>query len=117
MTLIILDTNILLSIFELKYDILDDIEMQYGKKALATISIVEDELKTKGKKGQMALKLLQKKEIPIIQYEGEYTADDAILDFCVKNTAILATQDRQLQQRAKNKHLKTLKIRQKAYLS
>jgi len=113
---IVLDTSMILAIFERKRDILTEIEDRWGKNKIIIPSIVIEELEQKKKKGEVALKLIENKQIPIEKYCGKLQGDDAILEFCENLGAILATEDRELLKRAKNKHLKTLRIRSKTGL-
>ena len=116
MTQILIDTNMFLSIFELNVDLISRIEDNYGKNKVFTLDIVTDELKNKGKHGQAALQLIQALQIPVETYKGDKQADEAILDYAEQHNCILATQDKELAQKAKRKALKTLRIRSKSYL-
>ncbi len=113
---IFIDTNIFLSIFELKQDLLEEIESKYGKNNLITSNIVIEELKNKQKKGKMALTLIEKRNIQIEKFDGDLKADNAILEHCKQKDYVLATNDRELLIRAKQKHLKTIRIRQNIHL-
>lgn len=113
---VFLDTNFLLSVFELKKDFLTELEENFGKNNLVTSTTVTEELERKGKPGKMALSLLQQRNIEILNYTGNLKADDAILEICEANSFILATQDKELCVKAKNKALKTIRIRQNTYL-
>ena len=110
---IFIDTNILLSIFELNKDFLNNLK---GHRLITSTTVV-DELSKKGKQGELAIKLLDLKKIEIVPYLGNLKADDAILDICVTNSYALATSDKGLKKRAKNKHLKIIDIRNKSYLN
>lgn len=114
--MILLDTSIILAMIERKFDVLTYIDENYGKNKCFTISVVIDELKSKKKKGELALKLLDNKKILIEIYNGLKKGDDAILEYCENFKHILASEDKELLERAKNKHLKTLRIRSKSYL-
>ena len=109
---IVIDTNIFLSIFELKVDFLTQIQEKYGRH-IVTLQHVVDELAIKGTNGRMALDLIAKRNIKIIEYRPELPADDALLHFCTEKQAILATQDATLAKRGQHKHLKILRIRQR----
>lgn len=116
MAQVIIDANVLLSVFELNHDFITDIRKQYPD--IATLSVVVDELAKRGdKKGKMALQLIEKANIPVISTQLNIDVDTTLLDFCVSNSAILATQDKRLKERAKQKALKTLGIRQKKYIN
>lgn len=114
MAKIVVDTSILLSVFEKKTDYLTLLEENYSKNLIIT-STIKAELE-KHKLGKLALELITKRNIPTIEYKGKFTADNAILDFCKTNNCILATHDKELAKRAKHKALKTIRIRQNTYL-
>ena len=115
MTLVVIDTNMFLSCFELRIDILSQLREQYGANSICTLDCVIDELKKEDKKYAFALKLAQ--SVLVHHYEGQaQTVDDAILDFAREKNAIIASQDAELVKKAKNKHLKTIGIRQNKYL-
>ncbi|MFT4326984.1 MAG: PIN domain-containing protein [Candidatus Woesearchaeota archaeon] len=117
---VVVDTNMFLSIFELKLDILSLIDQECGVGKYCTISLVVDELrKMRDKHAVMALHVLQNVpiyDVSLDESKGVKTVDDALLHFCEENKAILATQDKELINRAKSKHLKTMQIRQKKYI-
>jgi len=117
MDIVLLDTNILLSIFELKLDVLSLIDLDFGKNRYFTLQQVIDELRHNSSKEAVMALQLAKKLVPIREFESNKSVDDALIDYCVKNSCILATQDKELIQKAKTKHLKVLQIRQKKYLN
>ena len=113
---VLLDTNILLSVFELSVDFLVQLEEEYGEGCYFTIPHVVEELrKNRSKEAVMALQLM--KSIPVHDYTSDKPTDDAILDYAEANNCIIATQDAELRQKAKSKHLKTIGIRQKKYIN
>jgi rRNA-processing protein FCF1 len=112
MAQVVIDTNVFLSIFELETDFITEIESNYGKN-LVTLQSVLDELVLKGQNGRMALQLLEKRKIRIFEHKPDLPVDDQLLSYCEANSAILATQDARLVERAKHKHLKTISIRQR----
>lgn len=113
---ILLDTNILLSIFEIKLDILRLIDEEFGVGKYFTLPQVIGELQQmRSKESVMALQLARR--IPLKAYESTKPVDDALIDYCEANSCMLATQDVELQQKAKSKHLKVVGIRQQRYLN
>ena len=112
---VIIDTNIFISVFELKKDFISELEKSYT--SIKTLSVVIDELEQrKDSFGKMALKLIAIRNISVIPVEISQNTDTTILEYCLKHNAILCTQDKNLKQQAKNKHLKTIGIRQKEYI-
>lgn len=122
---IILDTNFLLIPAVLKVDIFSEIErIEESKYKLYIIDKTVDELKKiiekqRGKHSsaaKMALQLISKKKISKIKTDSEKDVDSIIVDLAKKEKIIVATQDKILKFRLKNKaQLITLKA--KKYLS
>lgn len=115
MTTAILDTNILLSVFELNHDFIEEVKKQCPN--IATLSVVVEELKLRtDKNGKMALQLVQKANISVIDVKLQESVDSTLLAYCEAHNCILVTQDKELRERAKQKALKTLGIRQRRYI-
>ena len=111
---VFIDTNFILSVFELKKPFLDELE-EAGFELYTSTTVVKE--LNKHKLGKLALKLLESKNIIILDYKGAKEADDSILELCEQKSFILASSDKELKKRAKNKHLKTIDIRNKSYLN
>lgn len=109
---VIIDTNMFLSVIELKLDIITLIQ-EHGTPG--TLDLVLNELDKPGAKYAYARKMAE--TVRILPYDGTETAvDAALIDYCERHNCILVSQDAALISLAKRKHLKTLGIRQKKYL-
>jgi len=112
---IILDTNFLINAIKFKLDIFSEL-----KKTLDNpfkVYIVDktlDELKSKPNE-RLIRTFIERKGINIIKTAKNKYTDDLILEKSTENT-VIATQDKELKEKAKKKGLKTLIIRQKKYL-
>ena len=125
MVKVLLDTNILISIFELNLDILGLINKEFGKEKYFTLDLIVNELKMiNTKNAKMAIKLIDKM-IPVEKFNlngiksnkiKKKSVDECLIDYSMENSCILATQDAELIKKAKSKHLKILQIRQNKYL-
>ena len=62
----------------------------------------------------IGLELLKKENVKVINI-SEKNVDNAIVEIADKNT-IIATNDKELRQRLKNKNIKTIYLRNKKYL-
>jgi rRNA-processing protein FCF1 len=119
---IILDTNFLTVPYQLKVDIFEEIDkLMEEDYELATLNGVIEELKklskSKGRDSiaaQIALELIKRKNVKIINTE-EKKVDSAILKIADENT-IIATNDKNLRKKIKNKNLKALYLRSKKRL-
>ena len=120
---IILDTNFLMIPYQFKVDIFEEMNRIIEEKhELVTLNSVIEELKrltkSKGKDSvaaKIGLELIKRKRIKIIKTKEKKT-DDAILKLADKNT-IVATNDRLLIQRLKNRNIKIIYLRGIKHLS
>jgi len=119
---IIIDTNIFMAYGSLKIDIIDQMK-SLGFTRLFTIDLVIGELKdiserslNESKQAKMALDLIDKERIEIIMTYGK-NADDEILKKAKELDIPVATSDKELLKRLKEKQIKTISIRQKKLLS
>lgn len=119
---IILDTNFLLAVFELKIDIFAEIDricdFPYTLYILdRTIEEVENLIKgsllSKKRTAKAALELIKKKHIQILKTKDLRPVDDILVDM---DEYIVATQDRELKQRLRQKKRKIMTLRQKKYV-
>ena len=117
---IILDTNFLTIPQQFKIDIFEEIDrIMEEKYELVTLDKVVEELK-KMKKGKGAvaakigLELIKKKNVKVIKTDDK-KVDNAIFKLANKNM-IVATNDRILRERVKNKNVKVLYLRSKKHL-
>ena len=120
---IILDTNFLMIPYQFKVDIFDEINRIVEEKYdLITLDSVIKELKglmkSKGKDAiaaKIGLELIKRKRIKIVKIKEKKT-DDAILKLANENT-IIATNDRLLIQRLKNRNIRIIYLRGRKHLS
>ncbi len=119
---VILDTNMLLVPVQFNVDIFDEIEKLVGRNyQLIVLDSVIRELeriaksnKKDAKAAKVALQLLEDKEF-VISKTKEKSTDKAIVKLTDDNT-IVATNDKLLRQKLKNKNIKTIYLRSKKYL-
>ena len=119
---IILDTNFLLAVFELKVDIFTEIErvcdFPYTLFILdRTLDEVENLIKSsllsKRQAAKGALQLIKLKHIQVLQTDDQRSVDDIFVDL---DGVIVATVDMELKRRLRRKGTKILTIRQKKYV-
>lgn len=119
---IILDTNFLMSIFELKIDIFEEINRIFSSKA--ELYIVEGTLKelekfinspllSKKQAAKLALKCITLKKIKVLKTGSTMLVDDVLLSM---DGYIIATMDAVLKKELRKKDTNILAIRQKKYL-
>ena len=119
---IILDTNFLTIPYQFNIDIFEEIDRVIaGDYELTTLDCVVEELKklekSRGKEAtaaKVALTLIKEKNVKIIN-TGEKNVDIKIYRMADKNT-IVATNDRNLRQRLKNKNVKVLYLRSEKHI-
>jgi len=119
---IILDTNFLTLPYQFKVDIFEEIDrIMEEKYELVTLSSVIEELKRISESGsndavaaKIALELLQRKNVKIIN-TNEKKVDNAIVLIADKNT-IVATNDKILKKKLKDKNIKVLYLRSKKHI-
>ena len=120
---VVIDTNFFMVPFQFNVDIIAELENTLPSYKLTTPSFVINELKglkinNKGKIRQnanLALKLANssKVEIKDISLLENETVDDALL----RVSEVLATNDSELKNRAKNKGITIVYLRQKKYIA
>ena len=120
---VVIDTNFFMVPFQFNVDIVTELEKLLPSYTLTTPSFVINELKglKKNNKGKtrlnanLALKLanssrIEIKDISLLENE---TVDDALL----RVSEVLATNDSELKNRAKNKGITIVYLRQKKYIA
>ncbi|MDP7141297.1 MAG: hypothetical protein QF362_00955 [Candidatus Woesearchaeota archaeon] len=121
---VILDTNFLMAVSQFRIDIFAEIQRICDfRYKLYIIDKTLDELKglieqNKGKDGRaakLALSLIKQKHISIIKTDKDRIVDDLIMNI-VNKEHIVATQDKELKSRLKQKNIGIISIRQKRYL-
>ncbi|WP_305554396.1 PIN domain-containing protein [Methanobrevibacter sp. V74] len=120
---VVIDTNFFMVPFQFNVDIITELENLLPSYKLTTPSFVINELKglkrnTKGKtrlNANLALKLANssKVEIKDISLLENETVDNALL----RVSEVLATNDIELKNRAKNKGITIVYLRQKKYIA
>ena len=120
---IILDTNFLMAVGQFKVDIFSEIyRICNFNYQLCIMDKTVDELKKiiqskqKGKDkaaAKLALAIISSKKLKILKTKEDKPVDDLILD---ANDAIVATTDKELINRLKEKKAKIIRLRQKKYL-
>lgn len=120
---VVIDTNFFMVPFQFNVDIITELENLLPSYKLTTPSFVINELKglkrnTKGKtrlNANLALRLANssKVEIKDISLLENETVDDALL----RVSEVLATNDIELKNRAKNKGITIVYLRQKKYIA
>ena len=121
---IILDTNFLLIPVQFKVDIFEEIRrISDFRYQLCIIDKSIDELKkitltgnTKDKAAaKLALKLVELKKIKKIETKSHKQVDELILDSAKKDDFV-ATQDKELKQKLKKRHIPIVILRQRKFL-
>ncbi|WP_295610868.1 PIN domain-containing protein [uncultured Methanobrevibacter sp.] len=120
---VVIDTNFFMVPFQFNVDIITELEKLLPSYRLTTPSFVINELKglkrnTKGKtrlNANLALKLANSSKIEIkdISLLENETVDDALL----RVSEVLATNDIELKNRAKDKGITVAYLRQKKYIA
>ena len=120
---VVIDTNFFMVPFQFNVDIITELENKLPSYKLITPSFVINELKglkrnNKGKvrlNANLALKLANssKVEIKDISIHENETVDDALL----RVSEVLATNDIELKNRAKDKGITVVYLRQKKYIA
>ena len=119
---ILLDTNFLMICKQFKVDIFTQIDkisaFNYGlfvlDKSVAELKKIVDEQKGKDRDAaKIALKLIAIKNIRVIKTKGSKKTDDVILEMASGNDFIVATQDKELKARLRQKNVALMILRQK----
>ena len=119
---ILLDTNFLMAWGQFKVDIFTQIdkistfryELFTLDKNLDELNKIIEEQKGKDKDAaKIALKLIDVKGIEIMKTNSNQKTDDLILDLASKKDFIVATQDKFLKSRLKEKNVPMIVLRQK----
>ncbi|WP_458402598.1 type II toxin-antitoxin system VapC family toxin [Methanobrevibacter sp.] len=120
---VVIDTNFFMVPFQFNVDVIDELEKLLPSYKLTTPSFVINELKglknnNKGKtrlNANLALKLANSSKIEIkdISLLENETVDDALL----RVSEVLATNDIELKNRAKDKGITVAYLRQKKYIA
>ncbi len=110
---IVLDTSFLLSCLEYKIDMVEELKRIINSKfKISVLTKTLDELNGK-KNWRLAMDVIKKNGIEILESEGSESVDNTLLKF---KDSIVATQDRALKEKLKNRKIPVITIRQKRYL-
>ncbi len=114
---IILDTNFLLTALKFKVDIFSEINRicDFNYKIFVLDKNLDELKNIKVKESKLALALILSKNLNIIKTKKDKNVDNLILDLA-NNDYIVATQDKLLKQKLKQKNIKIITLRQKKYL-
>ena len=117
---IVIDTSLLVSCANFKIDWQSELERICDFAfEVVVLDRVFDELKNLKKDktaAKLAMAILKHKKIAATKTTGILPVDTLILNYAVKNKAIVATQDIALKKRLKEKRIKLVTIRQKGQL-
>ena len=114
---IILDTNFLTAPFQLDtINIFQEIQRIHPQSTVYTIEDAVQEAKSieDGKYGNLVQKLIQEKDIQVLETEGEGNVDDLLVQ--ISNQYVIATNDKELKQRLIKADAEVIHIRNQSYL-
>jgi rRNA-processing protein FCF1 len=114
---IILDTNFLTAPFQLdSIDIFQEIERIFPQSDIYTIEDAVQEAQSieDGKYGELVQQLIQKKDIQVLETEGEGEVDDLLVQ--TSRDYVIATNDRELKERLLKVDAEVIHIRNESYL-
>ena len=114
---IILDTNFLTAPFQLDtINIFQEIQRIHPQSEIYTIEDAVQEAKSieDGKYGNLVQKLIQEKDIQVLETEGEGNVDDLLVQ--ISNQYVIATNDKELKQRLIKADAEVIHIRNQSYL-
>jgi rRNA-processing protein FCF1 len=114
---IILDTNFLTAPFQLdSIDIFQEIERIFPQSQVYTIEDAVQEAQSieDGKYGDLVQQLIQKKDIQVLETEGEGEVDDLLVQ--ISRSYVIATNDRELKERLLKVDAEVIHIRNESYL-
>jgi len=113
---ILLDTNMLISIFKFRIDLESELERIFGTFKIRVPPIVKKELlRMNSSEAKAALDYIKDKEIDL-KSEGK-SADEVMLSMAKKYDFYVATNDRELRKKAKENNIKTIFLRKKRVMA
>jgi len=119
---IVLDTNFLMAIYDLKIDVFEEIfkvcdfkyELYVLEGSIQELErFIKGNLLSKKQAALFAMKILKNKEVKVLESDFKGSVDDQLVDLV---DYIIATVDKDLRKRLKEKGVKILTIRQKKYV-
>ena len=113
---ILLDTNFLVAPFQFSFDLFEEIERLYPYAELYTLQDAVNEAKSieSGKYKDLVEQIIERKDIEVLETEGEGTVDDLIVE--VSDDFIVATNDKELKERVKDAGNPVMIIRSENHL-
>ncbi|MBT4334401.1 DNA-binding protein [archaeon] len=114
---IILDSNFLMIPFQFNIDIFEEIKRicNFNYELFIIDKTIEELENLKEKEAKLALQLIKTKNIQQVTTNKDKIVDDLILENLTENT-IIATQDKGLKDRLKEKMIPMITLRQKKHL-
>ena len=114
---IIFDTNFGIIPFQFNVDIYAELDkIINGKYEIIFPEFCLKELK-KLKFGDAALELMGKKGVKVVDIPFSKNIDDSIIKFAEKESIIIATQDKEMKEKALKKNLAVITLRNKQFLT
>lgn len=113
---IILDTNFLVAPFQLSIALFEEIDKKYPQNELYVLDKVLQEAKSieGGKYKDLVEKLIEKKNIEILETKGKGKVDDLLVE--APDHYVIATNDKELKERLLDHNKEVLIIRSKNHL-
>lgn len=120
---VVLDTNMLLVPFQFKVDVFGEIErLTEGRGQAAVLSPCIEELKAlaagsgrDARAAKAALDMLERLKIGKTKAGGP--ADDAIMEYALKEQAVVCTNDKELRDKLREKGIRTVGLRDNSHLA
>ncbi len=113
---ILLDTNFLVSPFQLGINLFDELDRLYPAGEVYTLSSVLQEAKSieSGKYSDLVDKLVETQDIQVIEAENAEDVDDLLVD--LSRSFVIATNDRELRERLDEMSREIVMIRSEKHL-
>jgi len=113
---ILLDTNFMVAPFEMSISIFDELDRLYPVNTVYTLDDAVEEAKSieSGKYKELVPKLLESESVEILETEGDGSVDDLLVELA--DEFVIATNDRELQQRLREKDAEMVIIRSRSHL-
>ena len=116
---VVLDTNMLLSVFEHPFDLEDELCRVVGKCSVVVPRVVMDELVTLSDHGKGSAKRWAKAALKYVKQKGfrveegfEGETDDVVFVLAKKLGCLVATNDKELIRRLREEHVPVLFLRE-----
>lgn len=122
---VVIDTNFLLIPYQFKVDIFSEIRRicSFGydvcvlDKTVEELEKIMEEQRGKHREAaKLALALLKSKKVKVIKTKEDKSVDDIIVELAKREEHIVATQDKDLKMRLKEKGVPLISLRQGKYL-